>query len=1019
MRVLCFHVCGEGAGVCMLFVLLLALISPWPATAAEGVLLQDDFTKPTPNRWAIVDEGKQGAPSNWIALRGTFGQLSNINTADAPKWSGTYALAGDAEWKDYTFSLLVRSFDDDGLGIIFRYVDANNYYRFRWSGVKSWWNGRVLERVVDGKWTVLAQDNVGYDMAVYHAIAVSLKEEHISLYVDNMTAPLFDLKDAGSPLTHGKVGLYAWGNSGVYFDNVAVYTKGTTPPFPLKPLNRKMTATGRAFVDGNRNGMRDAGEAALPDLIISDGAQLTVTDAAGTYTLTDINPDIQPFIFVVTPSGYRCPNGFYRSFPAEGNTVTADFAFVPAPETAKTDFSFVQITDLHVSNTPQALMEDLTEIAGLKPAFIIATGDLVDNGIMQTSYEHYTHAITQSPVPVFSVVGNHDVGGGVGIEYYQSYLGPTHYAFDHGGRHFVIINCVGLLDAQYNWLERELALQPKEKEIYLFQHYPPDARLMALLAPFNVKAIYSGHWHSSKFFSTGPNGIKSVNSPSLSFGGIDVSPRGFRITTFAGGKMTLESRAGGVKGQFLLISPPADHPIPRGLLAIEVSLYDSATDVSRVTAQLDNGQWRPLTVAGSFTWAGKATTKPGKHILRVRAELKDGTVLNQQRDFTVGNHQVLAPREGREWPMFQYDAARSGTSPDKVTPPLTPAWRTNIGGITHFSSPVLAGDKVFIGAADDDDHGHAGVYALDARTGKVRWHFPTATSIKHTVAVAHGMVYTASVDGQVYAIAADTGKERWRYSLGSALDRWIFSAPLVRDDTLYVGSGPSFAALDARTGVERWRSTELGGDWISGRCSPAADNERIYVPVNWSKGLSAVDLHTGKVVWNKQQGFGISHATPTLAGGILFYPANNSLHALDPATGNEHWSFPLPGSWTISSPVVTGDVVLIGGAEGRLYAIETATGKERWRFQLGASLLAFSPYERAGNPVIASPAVSSTIAYLGGTDGILYALDVKTGEKQWEYTLGVPITASPAISGNTVYVSTYDGTVYALTQSLK
>ncbi|MHB9131533.1 MAG: metallophosphoesterase, partial [Armatimonadota bacterium] len=602
MRVLCFHAYGEGAGVCMLLVLLLALLSPSPAAAAEGVLLQDDFTAPTPNRWTIVDEGKQGQPSSWVVLRGTFGQLSNINTADAPKWSGTCALAGDAEWGNYTFSLLVRSFDDDGLGIIFRYVDANNYYRFRWSGVKSWWNGRVLERVVDGKWTVLAQDNVGYDMAVYHAIAVSLEGEQISLYVDDMTTPLFDLKDAGSPLTHGKVGLYAWGNSGVYFDDVAVYTKGTPSPFPMKPLRRNMTATGLAFVDGNRNGARDAGEVALPGLVVSDGSLLTVTDAGGKYTLTGINPDLNPFVFVVSPSGYRCLDGFYRRFPDEGNTLAADFAFTPAPETAKTDFSFVQITDLHVSNTPQLLTEDLAEIARLKPAFIIGTGDLVDNGIMQQSYEHYKHAITQSPIPVISVVGNHDVGGGVGIEYYRTYLGPTHYAFDYGDRHFVIFNCMGVLDAQYNWLEQELTLQPKDKEIYFFQHYPPDARLMALLAPFNVKAIYSGHWHSSKFFSTGPDGIKSINSPSLSFGGIDVSPRGFRVTTFADGKMTLESRAGGVKQQCLLVSPPADRTVPRGQLAIEASVYDSGARVTRVTVQLDKGPWRPLTAAGSFMW---------------------------------------------------------------------------------------------------------------------------------------------------------------------------------------------------------------------------------------------------------------------------------------------------------------------------------------------------------------------------------------------------------------------------------
>jgi len=992
------------------FVLLLSLCLP--VFAAGGVMFQDDFSADVPGRWTIVDEGTGEAPSKWVRYRGAFEQLSNINTGDAPKYSGTFATAGEAGWRDYTFSLIMRSQDNDGIGLIFRYTDAKNYYRFRWSGAKSQWNGRVLDRVVDGQWTSLASDKVGYTDNAYHNVTVRLAGEQITLYVDDMTTPVFDLRDAGTPLAQGKVGLYCWGNTGAFFDNVAVYANDAQSPFPPR-RSHLVTAAGQAFVDVNRNGMRDAGEAPLPGLIVSDGRQLAVTDAQGAYSQAGINPFLDHFVFVESPSGYRPLNGFYRLMPEEAETLRADFPFAAAPETANPDFSFVQITDLHVANEPKTLLDDLTEIARLKPAFVIATGDLIDNGGERRGYENYVKAVTQSPVPVVSDIGNHDAVG-VGTDNFEEFLGPTCYAFDYGGRHFVLFNCVSAdLATRLEWLRQELALQPKDKEILLFQHYPPDAKMMALLSQFHTVAVYTGHWHSNKTIAHGEHAILSVTSPTLRFGGIDTSPRGFRLTTFQGGKMALESRHGGVARHVALVSPADGETVPKAPVAFEVSAYDSGWRAAEVAYQLDGGAWKALTAAGSTNWQAKAVIRAGQYTVRVRVTFADGSVVEQQGRFTVSDAQPTPAKMGQDWPMFQRTPARNGVTPEAVLPPLHPAWRTNIGGATHISSPVVAGGTVYIGAADDDNRGLAGVYALDAATGTVRWHFPTTASVKHTVAVADGLVIAAGVDGAVYGIEAANGKERWRYSLGDPLQRWMFSAPVVLDGVVYAGVGPSFSALDAATGKEIWHSKGLGADWISGLCSPAVDADRVYVPVNWSKGLSAVDRRTGKLLWDDSKGFRTSHATPVLAGGMLYYPADGNLHALDPATGAEQWSFPLPGGWTIATPAVAGGTVLAGSGEGRLYALDAATGKERWHFQTGKALFDFSPYERSASPVVGSPAVSGSLVYLGGADGKFYALDLDTGMLKWSYQLGTPITASPAISGNTVYISTFDGTVYA------
>jgi outer membrane protein assembly factor BamB len=268
----------------------------------------------------------------------------------------------------------------------------------------------------------------------------------------------------------------------------------------------------------------------------------------------------------------------------------------------------------------------------------------------------------------------------------------------------------------------------------------------------------------------------------------------------------------------------------------------------------------------------------------------------------------------------------------------------------------------------------------------------------------------------VYALDANTGDERWHFSLGSGLARWIFSAPVVQDGTVYAGVGSSFAALDAATGDDIWAADEMGGDWISCLTSPAVGGNSVFMGVNWSNGLFAIDKRTGKQVWNDKKGFGTSHSTPSFSEDMVYHAADGKLHAVEADSGEEKWGFDLPGGWAISSPAVSGGKVVVGGADGVIYSVDASTGKEAWHYQTGSPLLFFTPYSRDGGPIVSSPAIAGGFVYCGGVDGKLYALDFENGNVLWSYDLGVPITSSPAVSGNAVYVSTYDGTVFAFTQ---
>jgi outer membrane protein assembly factor BamB len=73
---------------------------------------------------------------------------------------------------------------------------------------------------------------------------------------------------------------------------------------------------------------------------------------------------------------------------------------------------------------------------------------------------------------------------------------------------------------------------------------------------------------------------------------------------------------------------------------------------------------------------------------------------------------------------------------------------------------------------------------------------------------------------------------------------------------------------------------------------------------------------------------------------------------MNPQSGEPRWQFATRGR-VDSSPVVVGERVYLGSADGRLYGLELATGKKLWEYEAGGSFVA-SPAVAAGKLVIAN-----------------------------------------------------------------
>jgi hypothetical protein len=186
--------------------------------ASSGALFSDDFGGTLAN-WSVVDEGTSSAPSKWFIDHGVLRQASNIfggstSGGELPK-PGTFLVAGEGAWTDYLFSTQLKATDNDAMGVMFRYQDGDNYYRFSMDSERKY---RRLVKKVGGTFTLLAEDTVGYQQGKWYQVQVVVTGNTIAIYIDGQ---LWNVV-TDSSLPTGRIALYSWGNDGLSFDDVHV-----------------------------------------------------------------------------------------------------------------------------------------------------------------------------------------------------------------------------------------------------------------------------------------------------------------------------------------------------------------------------------------------------------------------------------------------------------------------------------------------------------------------------------------------------------------------------------------------------------------------------------------------------------------------------------------------------------------------------------------------------------------------------------------------------------------------------
>ncbi len=172
-----------------------------------------------------------------------------------------------------------------------------------------------------------------------------------------------------------------------------------------------------------------------------------------------------------------------------------------------------------------------------------------------------------------------------------------------------------------------------------------------------------------------------------------------------------------------------------------------------------------------------------------------------------------------------------------------------------IEAPAYADGTVFAG--DTESYLHA----LDAATGQERWKFKSSGGGVTTPAIENGVVYFAANDGSLHAIDARTGLELWR---NTKEPKVATNLALDKGTIYFGGQNKNLYAVDAANGQMKWvfkTSRECGSPVLAGGlvCFPTRDGV-----------IQALDAATGAEKW-KITDLHKAVLPPIIAPGSLYF----------------------------------------------------------------------------------------------------------------------------------------------------
>ncbi|MBM3727024.1 MAG: PQQ-dependent dehydrogenase, methanol/ethanol family [Acidobacteria bacterium] len=270
------------------------------------------------------------------------------------------------------------------------------------------------------------------------------------------------------------------------------------------------------------------------------------------------------------------------------------------------------------------------------------------------------------------------------------------------------------------------------------------------------------------------------------------------------------------------------------------------------------------------------------------------------------------------------DSWKSGAAGTWVTGAFDPEtnlvyWGTGNPG-PDWNGAVRQGDNLYSDS----------LLALDADTGKLKWHFQfTPHDVHDWDATEVPVLVDAEVRGQRRKLVLFPNRNAFYYVLDRASGQFLLGKPYAKQ-TWATGLDDSGRPIRVPgttptiEGVKVWPAVAGANNWYSPSYSP--QTKLLYVSVREAGSV----YYFGEAEFKEGERFD--------GGGFRAIPGEEewgAVRAFDPATGTVRWEHKLvtpPWSGLLST---AGGLVFGSTNEGQVFALSAATGKMLWKHQAG------------------------------------------------------------------------------------
>lgn len=330
------------------------------------------------------------------------------------------------------------------------------------------------------------------------------------------------------------------------------------------------------------------------------------------------------------------------------------------------------------------------------------------------------------------------------------------------------------------------------------------------------------------------------------------------------------------------------------------------------------------------------------------------------------------------------DSWKFGGGATWMTGSYDPALNLVYWGTGNAASDLYSGDR-YTGKEGDANLYTASVVALDADTGKVKWHYQEIPKDVWDYDSAYECVLLdRPVKGVMRKLLVHVNKSGYAFVLDRTDGKFIGAWPIVINHNWTTGITEDGKILG------RVEPNETSATFICpGPDGGKSWNQTAYSPrTGWlySPGLEmCTDLLAREQEAAEGRGF---------IGGTWTHrdpkdgPARSHLDAFDPVTGKKVWTWDYKYALLASILATGGDLVFSGDPEGNFFALDAKTGKKLWSYQTGAGHRGSAiSYSIGGRQYIATPTGWGSIAgramatvwkdapeFRGGSTMIVFAL---------------------------------------------